>query len=140
MERTLVLIKPEAVKANLQNEIIKRFKNAGLKKVVEQQLRLGDGLLKEHYAHHVKKPFFPGLIAYMKSGPVIAIVFEGENAVEKVRKVCGATDPLKAEPGTITKDLGTNVQENVVHASDSPENALKEIARFFPQIKTALIK
>jgi nucleoside-diphosphate kinase len=131
VERTLVLIKPDAVQRGLCGRIISRFEEKGLKIVAIKFIRLSDGLLNEHYSHLADKPFFPGTKAFMQSTPVIAICLEGLDCVETVRKLCGVTKSRDATPGTIRGDLGMSVQANLVHASDSVETAKQEIARFF---------
>ncbi|HEX9896480.1 MAG TPA: nucleoside-diphosphate kinase [Dehalococcoidales bacterium] len=131
MERSLVLIKPDATKRNLAGAIISRFEQQGLKIVGMKLLHMDKALAKRHYAVHEGKPFFNSLVDYITSAPIVAIVFEGQNAIELIRKIMGATDPAKAEKGTIRADFGLDIQNNVVHGSDSPENAVKEIALFF---------
>jgi nucleoside-diphosphate kinase len=131
MERSLVLIKPDAMERGLAGAIIGRIQQTGLKLKGLKMLRLDRPLAKRHYAIHKGKAFFNDLIDYITSTPIVAAAFEGENAVERVRKLMGATDPAKAAPGTIRKDYGLDVQRNSTHASDSPENAEKEIALFF---------
>jgi len=125
------MIKPDAMKSGLAGTVFSRLEKAGLKPVAVKMLRLDDSVLDLHYAHHKEKPFFQGLKEFMKETPVIASVWEGENAITKVRKIIGATDPAKAEPGTLRKDFGASIQRNLVHASDSPETANNEIKRFF---------
>jgi len=131
MERSLVLIKPDAMERELAGAIIGRIQQEGLKLKGLKMLRLDRPLAERHYAVHKGKSFFIDLIDYITSTPIVAAAFEGENAVERVRKLMGATDPAKAAPGTIRKDYGLDVQRNSTHASDSPENAEKEIALFF---------
>lgn len=131
MERSLVLIKPDATKRNLTGAIIDRFEKAGLKIVGMKLLHMDKALARRHYAVHEGKPFFESLVDYITSAPIVAIVFEGQNAVELIRKTMGATDPVKAEKGTIRADFGVDIQNNAVHGSDSPENAVKEIELFF---------
>ena len=131
MERSLVLIKPDATKRNLSGAIISRFEQRGLKIVGMKLLHMDKSLAKRHYAVHEGKPFFDALVDYITSAPIVAIVFEGQNAIELIRKTMGATDPAKAEKGTIRADFGVDIQNNAVHGSDSPENAVKEIALFF---------
>jgi nucleoside-diphosphate kinase len=131
MERSLVLIKPDAMQRRLAGTIISRLEKQGLKLVALRMLRLDKALAEQHYAIHVDKPFFEDLINYITSTPIIAIVFEGEGAVEVIRKVMGATDPAKAEAGTIRGDFGLDIQRNAVHGSDSIETAEKEIELFF---------
>jgi nucleoside-diphosphate kinase len=131
MERSLVLIKPDAMKRHLAGAIISRFEERGLKTVGLKMLHMDEALAKRHYAVHEGKPFFGELVKYIISTPIVAIVFEGENAIELIRKTMGATDPKKAEKGTIRADFGMDIQNNAVHGSDSPENAAKEISLFF---------
>ena len=131
MERSLVLIKPDAMQRRLAGTIISRFEEQGLKLVALRMLHLDKALAEQHYAIHVDKPFFEDLINYITSTPIIAIVFEGEGAVEVIRKVMGATDPAKAGAGTIRADFGLDIQHNAVHGSDSIETAKKEIELFF---------
>ena len=131
MERSLVLIKPDAMKRNLAGAIIARIEQRGLKTIGLKMLHMDEALAKRHYAVHEGKPFFNDLVKYIISTPIVAIVFEGENAIELIRKTMGATDPKKAEKGTIRADFGLDIQNNAVHGSDSPENAIKEIKLFF---------
>ncbi|OGN90048.1 MAG: nucleoside-diphosphate kinase [Chloroflexi bacterium RBG_13_46_9] len=131
MERSLVLVKPDATKRNLSGEIISRFEKAGLKIVGMKLLHMDKNLAKRHYAVHEGKPFFNSLVDYITSAPIVAVVFEGDNAVERIRKIMGSTDPAKADKGTVRADFGVDIQNNAVHGSDSPENAAKEIALFF---------
>ncbi len=131
MERSLVLIKPDAMQRRLGGAIISRLEGQGLKLVALKMLRLDKSLAERHYAVHTGKPFFKDLIDYITSSPIIASVFEGEGAVETIRKIMGATDPAKAAKGTIRADFGMDVQRNAVHGSDSIENAEKEIRLFF---------
>lgn len=133
MERSLVLIKPDAMKRNIAGAIINRFEQRGLKIVALKMLHMDEALAKRHYAVHQGKPFFDGLVKYITSSPIIAIVFEGNNAIELIRKTMGGTDPAKAEKGTIRADFGMDIQNNAVHGSDSPENAAKEIKIFFTE-------
>jgi nucleoside-diphosphate kinase len=131
LERSLVLVKPDATKRNLSGEIVSRFEKAGLKIVGMKLLHMDKNLAKRHYAVHEGKPFFNSLVDYITSAPIVAVVFEGDNAVERIRKIMGSTDPVKADKGTIRADFGVDIQNNAVHGSDSPENAAKEIALFF---------
>jgi len=131
MERSLVLIKPDAMERGLAGVIIGRIQGAGLKLTALRMLHMDKALAERHYAVHKGKSFFNDVIAYITSTPIVAAVFEGEGAVEKIRQLMGATHPAKAAPGTIRKDYGLDVQRNSTHASDSPENAEKEIALFF---------
>jgi nucleoside-diphosphate kinase len=131
MERSLVLIKPDAMKRGLGGAIISRFESQGLKLVALKMLHMDKALAERHYAVHAEKPFFKDLVNYITSTPIVAAVLESEGAVEKIRKIMGATDPSKAEPGTIRKDFGVDIQQNAVHGSDSTENSRKEIELFF---------
>ena len=131
MERSLVLIKPDAVQRGLAGAIISRWEQRGLKTVAMKMLRMDKALAERHYAIHKDKPFFKDLVAFITSSPIIAAVFEGERAVEIIRQTMGATDPLKAAAGSIRGDLGLDLQQNLVHGSDSVENAAKEISIFF---------
>ncbi len=131
MERTLVLVKPDGVQRGLIGEIISRFETTGLKLVALKMLQMDREMAEKHYAIHKGKPFFEGLVSFITSSPLIAAVFEGKSAVEVVRKIMGATDPVKAAPGTIRGDLALDIGRNIVHGSDSLENAQKEISLFF---------
>jgi nucleoside-diphosphate kinase len=131
MDRTLILVKPDAMERNLGGAILARLEAAGLKIVAIKMLRVNEALANKHYAVHTGKPFFKELIAYITSYPIIAAVFEGKNAVEMARKTIGATDPKKADPGTIRRDYGIDLQRNSVHGSDSPQNAEIEINLYF---------
>ncbi len=131
MERTLVLVKPDGVQRGLIGEIISRLERTGLKLVALKMLHMDKAMAGRHYAIHQGKPFFEGLVSFITSSPLIAAVFEGKSAVEVVRKTMGATDPVKAAPGTIRGDLALDIGRNVVHGSDSVENAQKEISLFF---------
>jgi len=131
MEKSLVLIKPDAMKNGFGGAIIGRLQERGLKLVALRMLHVDRALAERHYAVHAGKPFFEDLIKYIISTPIIAAVFEGEGVVASIRTLMGATDPAKAEKGTIRADFGSNIQENATHASDSPETAEKEIKLFF---------
>jgi nucleoside-diphosphate kinase len=131
MERTLILVKPDAVNRQLSGKIISRFEEKGLKLVALKMLHMDEALGRKHYAAHVEKAFFPELLQYMTSSPIVAAVLEGEGAVEKVRKIMGATNPAKADPGTIRKDFALDMTRNSIHGSDSPETAATEIKLFF---------
>jgi nucleoside-diphosphate kinase len=133
MERSLVLIKPDAMRRGLAGTIIGRLEQQGLKLVALKLLHLDKALAKKHYAIHSDKPFFDRLVNYITSTPIIAAVFEGEGAVELIRKIMGTTDPAKAEAGTIRGDLGLDIERNTVHGSDSVETAEKEIKLFFTE-------
>lgn len=131
MERTLVIVKPDGVKKNLIGEVIKRFEIEGLKVVGLKMVRLSKEAAQGFYHVHKDKPFFESLTDFMSEGPIVAMVLEGERAIERVREIMGATDPKKAASGTIRALYGDNVQENIVHGSDSPESASFEIPYFF---------
>jgi len=131
MERTLILIKPDAIQRGLIGRIIARFEEKGLKLTGLKLMRLTDELLNEHYSHIADKPFFPGTRRFMQLTPVIALCVEGLDAVETVRRLCGITKAREAAPGTIRGDWAMSVQANLVHASDSLDTAAKEVARFF---------
>lgn len=130
-EKTLIIIKPDALNRSLVGEIVGRFERKGLKIVGMKMTQLTDEILKEHYAHLAEKPFFPRIARFMKGWPVIVMVLEGLEAVESVRLITGDTLGRKADAGTIRGDLSMSIQANIVHASDSVENAKKEIDRFF---------
>ncbi len=131
MERTLVLIKPDAIQRGLAGRVLTRFEEKGLKIAGVKFMQLSDELLNEHYSHLLDKPFFGGTKRFMQSTPVIAVCLEGLDAVNTVRALCGITKAREAAPGTIRGDLAMSVQANLVHASDSLETAEKEVARFF---------
>ncbi|MDT7943572.1 MAG: nucleoside-diphosphate kinase [Dehalococcoidia bacterium] len=133
MERTLVLIKPDAIQRGLAGEIISRLERRGLRIVAMKMMRLDQSLAHRHYAEHREKPFFPSLVRFITSAPLIACVMEGPHAIEVVRQTMGATDPKKAAPGTIRGDLGLDITHNLVHGSDSPQTAQREIALFFQE-------
>jgi nucleoside-diphosphate kinase len=133
VERTLILIKPDAVSRGLAGEVLGRFEKKGLKIAGMKMIQLDDALLKEHYSHLADKPFFPTIADFMSRTPVIAMCLEGLEAVDVCRKLCGVTNARNADPGTIRGDLGMSMQCNLVHASDSVETAKAEVARFFDQ-------
>ena len=130
-ERTLVLVKPDGVQRGLVAEVIGRFERRGLHLVAMRMLLMDRALAERHYAEHVGKPFFDGLVRFITSAPVVAMVWEGPGAVALVRGVMGATDPKNSAPGTIRGDLAVSIGANVVHGSDSPPRAVEEIALFF---------
>jgi nucleoside-diphosphate kinase len=134
VERTLSIVKPDGVARNLIGDVYRRFERAGLAIIGARMLRLTQSQAEGFYAVHRERPFFKDLCAYMTSGPVIVQVLEGESAVARNREIMGATDPKKAAPGTIRADLATSIEENVVHGSDTVENAAREIAYFFADI------
>ena len=131
MERTLVLVKPDAMQRGLAGEVISRLERRGLKIVALRVMKVGRPLAQQHYAEHEGKPFFKGLVAYITSSPIIAAVFEGNNAIVAVRQTMGKTNPLEAETGSIRGDYGLEKGRNLTHASDSPASARREIALFF---------
>ena len=131
MEKSLVLIKPDAMERGLAGTIIDRLEKTGVKLVAMKMLHMDRELAHRHYAVHKDKPFFNNLVNYITSGPIIATVFEGKNAIEVIRKTAGATDPAKAEAGTIRADFGIDIEHNCVHGSDSPETAAAEIKLYF---------
>jgi len=131
MERSLVLVKPDAMQRHLAGVIISRLEKRGLKIVAMKLLQMDKTLAEKHYAVHRDKPFFSDLVAFITSTPIIAAVFEGDRAIEAIRQTMGATDSVKAVPGTIRGDYGLDIQMNLVHGSDSPENAEREINLFF---------
>jgi nucleoside-diphosphate kinase len=133
MERTLVLIKPDAMQRNLAGTIISRLENLGLKLVAMKMLHPDKALAQRHYAVHKDKPFYNDLVNYISSAPIVACVFAGEGAVETIRKAMGTTDPAKAEKGTIRGDFGLDIERNSVHGSDSVTTAEEEIKLFFSQ-------
>lgn len=134
-ERTLAIIKPDAVKKRVIGDIIGRYEAAGLTPIAMKMTTLTKAEAEGFYAVHEARPFFGSLTAFMSSGPVVLLVLDGENAVKKNRELMGATDPAKAEPGTIRAAHGTNIEYNAVHGSDAPETARFEIGYFFPEIE-----
>ena len=133
MQRTLVLIKPDAIERGLAGEIISRLERKGLKIVALKMLQMDKAMAERHYAIHEGKPFFPALVDFITSSPIIAAVVEGKNAVEVVRRMMGETDPLHAAPGTIRGDFGLDIGRNLIHGSDSEGNAQEEISLFFSE-------
>jgi nucleoside-diphosphate kinase len=133
VERTFSIIKPDAVAKNVIGEIVSRFEKAGLKVVASRMTHLSRAEAEGFYAVHKARPFFKDLVEFMISGPVVLQVLEGENAIQKNRDLMGATDPKKAEKGTIRADFAQSIDANAVHGSDAPETARTEIAYFFPQ-------
>lgn len=131
-ERTLILVKPDGVHRRLVGTIIDRFERRGLKIVGLKMFRVTKELSRQHYAEHVNKPFYPGLREFITGGPLVALVLEGDSAIEVVRTMNGATDPRKAAPGTVRGDLALETSENLVHASDSAESAKRELELWFP--------
>jgi nucleoside-diphosphate kinase len=135
VERTLSIIKPDATRRNLTGEIIARFEKAGLRVVAQRRMRLSRAQAEAFYAVHRERPFYPGLVEFMTSGPVVVQVLQGEGAIAKNREVMGATDPKKAAAGTIRKDLAEDIEANSVHGSDAPETAANEIHFFFSDLE-----
>jgi nucleoside-diphosphate kinase len=133
VERTLSIVKPDGVQKNVIGEVYRRFERAGLRIVAARMMRLTQAQAEGFYAVHRERPFFRDLVSYMTSGPVIVQVLEGDDAVAKHREIMGATDPKKAAPGTIRADLAESIEHNVVHGSDSLENAAREVAYFFAE-------
>lgn len=131
MERTLVLVKPDGVQRGLIGEVVSRFERRGLRLVGMKFMQMDIALAEKHYSEHQGKPFYPGLIQYIVSGPVVAMVWEGTDAIKTVRETMGKTRPSEAAPGTIRGDLALETGRNIVHGSDGPENAAKEIDLFF---------
>ncbi len=131
MERTLILVKPDAMQRGLAGTILSRLEQRGLRVVGLRLLQVDRAMAERHYAEHVGKPFFEGLVTYITSSPIVAAVFEGTNAVAAARQTMGSTRPTEAAPGTIRGDLGLEVGRNLVHGSDGPESAAREIGIFF---------
>jgi nucleoside-diphosphate kinase len=134
LDRTLILVKPDAFAASLTGEIVSRFERKGLRIVAMKAMTLEREHAERHYAEHAERPFFGELVSFITSGPLVAMVLEGEHAVRAARQVIGATDPLEAAPGSIRGDLALEVGRNLVHGSDSPESAAREVALFFPEL------
>jgi|SRR5918997_6876668 nucleoside-diphosphate kinase len=130
-ERTLAIIKPDAVKKDAVGDIIKRYESAGLRPIAIRMMQLSKALAQGFYAVHRERPFFDSLTTFMSSGPVVVLVLSGKDAIKRHRDLMGATDPAKADPGTIRAAHGTNIEFNAVHGSDSPETASFEIGYFF---------
>jgi nucleoside-diphosphate kinase len=131
VERTFLMIKPDGVQRNLVGEIIRRFETKGFTLVGLKLMAVSRELAEEHYGVHRERPFFAGLVEFITSGPVVAMVWEGEGVIASARKIIGATNPLTAEPGTIRGDLGVTIGRNIIHGSDAPETAQTEIALWF---------
>jgi nucleoside-diphosphate kinase len=134
MERTLILIKPDAFARGLSGEIVARFERKGLRIVALRHMTVGDDLARRHYAEHEGKPFFGELVEFITSGPILAMVLEGDAAITAARQVIGATNPLEAAPGSIRGDFAMAVGQNMVHGSDSVESGRRETALFFPDL------
>jgi nucleoside-diphosphate kinase len=132
MDRTLILIKPDAFARNLSGEIIARFERKGLRIAALKHMTVDEALAKQHYAEHEGKPFFGELVDFITSGPLVAMILEGDEAVKAARQVIGATNPLEATTGSIRGDFAIEVGKNMVHGSDSPESAEREANLFFP--------
>lgn len=134
VERTLSIIKPDAVAKNVIGQIYSRFEKAGLKVIAAQMMHLSRAQAEGFYAVHAQRPFFKDLVDFMISGPVMVQVLQGDNAISKNRELMGATDPKKADPGTIRADFADSIDANAVHGSDGPDTAAQEIAYFFPSM------
>ena len=135
IERTLVLVKPDGVRRHLIGEVISRLEAKGLEIVAMQMLQMDKEMASKHYEEHVSKPFFGDLVTFITGGPLLAMAVEGDEAVSVVRTLMGATDPKKADLGTIRGDLAIEMTENIVHGSDSPASAARELALFFPDLR-----
>jgi nucleoside-diphosphate kinase len=135
MERTLILVKPDAFARNLTGEIIARFERKGLRLIALTLITMTRELAERHYAEHEGKPFYEELVSFITSGPLVAMVLEGDQAVEAARQVIGATNPLQATTGSIRGDYAIAVGQNMVHGSDSNESAVREVALFFPDLR-----
>jgi len=135
MERTLSIVKPDGVKKNLIGEVIKRFEQQGLRIAAMRMLRMSIDDAKGFYIIHKARPFYDSLTSFMSEGPVVVVVVEGENAINKVRQIMGATNPKDAAPGTIRADFASDIEHNIVHGSDSRESAAYEIPYFFPALE-----
>jgi nucleoside-diphosphate kinase len=134
MDRTLILVKPDAFERGLTGEVIARFERKGLRVVAISHMEVHRELAERHYEEHVERPFFEDLVDFITGGPLVALVLEGHEAVTAARQVIGATNPLEAAPGSIRGDFGLEVQTNLVHGSDSAESAVREIGLFFPEL------
>ena len=135
MERTLSIVKPDGVKKNLIGEVMKRFEQQGLRIAAMRMLRMSIDDAKGFYIIHKERPFYDSLTSFMTEGPVVVVVVEGENAINKVRQIMGATNPKDAAPGTIRADFASDIEHNIVHGSDSRESAAYEIPYFFPTLE-----
>jgi nucleoside-diphosphate kinase len=134
LERTLILVKPDAFARNLTGEVIARFERKGLRIVALKHMQVERSLAEQHYAEHAEKPFFGELVDFITGGPLVALVLEGHEAIKAARQVIGATNPLEAAPGSIRGDYALEVQTNLVHGSDGPESSAREIGLFFPDL------
>ncbi|MDQ6817675.1 MAG: nucleoside-diphosphate kinase [Actinomycetota bacterium] len=135
MQRTLILVKPDAFARRLTGEIIARFERKGLTLIAMRLMMMTRDLAERHYAEHEGKPFYEGLVAFITSGPLVAMVLEGEDAVRAARQVIGATNPLEATTGSIRGDYAVEVGQNLVHGSDAEQSAAREVALFFPDLR-----
>ena len=131
IQKSFVMMKPDAVQRRLMGKILSRFEEKGLQIVAVKLIQIDEDLAKTHYGEHAEKPFFPGLVEYITSSPALAMVIEGEEAITTIRKLVGATNPLEADLGTIRGDYGMDTGRNIIHASDSPASAEREIGLFF---------
>lgn len=134
-ERTLVLVKPDGVRRGLVGEVVGRLERKGLALVAMELRTLDRGTAEQHYAEHEGKPFFAGLVEFITGGPLVALVVEGSHAVAAVRRMMGVTNPVEATPGSLRGDFALEIGENLVHGSDSPESAAREVALFFPNLR-----
>src|SRR4051812_23236297 len=134
MERTLILVKPDAFERGLTGEILARFERKGLRIVAMKHMTVERDLAEQHYAEHSERPFFGELVEFITGGPLVALVLEGYEAIRAARQIIGATNPLEAAPGSIRGDYALEVQTNMVHGSDSPDSAAREIGLFFPEL------
>jgi nucleoside-diphosphate kinase len=134
MERTLILVKPDAFERGLTGEILARFDRKGLRIVAMKHMTVEKDLAEQHYAEHSERPFFGDLVEFITGGPLVALVLEGHEAIKAARQVIGATNPLEAAPGSIRGDYALEVQTNMVHGSDAPESSAREIGLFFPEL------
>jgi nucleoside-diphosphate kinase len=135
IERTLSIVKPDGVTRDLVGEVVRRFESAGLKVVALKMVRLDRREAEGFYHVHRQRPFFPSLVEFMTSGPIVPMVLEGEGAIARARSIMGATDPAKADPGTIRKDFASSIEKNIVHGSDAPDTACIEIGYFFSALE-----
>jgi nucleoside-diphosphate kinase len=134
MERTLILVKPDAFERGLTGEILARFERKGLRIVAMKHMTVERDLAEQHYAEHRERPFFGELVEFITGGPLVALVLEGYEAIRAARQIIGATNPLEAAPGSIRGDYALEVQTNMVHGSDAPESATREVGLFFPEL------
>jgi nucleoside-diphosphate kinase len=133
-EKTLILVKPDGVQRGIAGQVIARLEATGLRIVGMKLLQISDGLAAEHYGEHEGKPFYPGLVAFITSGPVVAICLDGPNAIAIARKVMGSTNPAEADPGTVRGDLAIDIGRNVIHGSANEEDAAREVALYFSDV------